>query len=1069
MPRHTICLAHLALMSSIRFNSLGLQIAARCHAICQRCWQRQQTRWLKPSVLAAMFLVWTTAAHAATVYHVVAGASGDCLSWAGACSLQDALSVAAPGDEIWIAAGIHTPAAPGGDRAATFQLPNGVALYGGFFGDENLLEERDPDANISVLDGDLDANDGPDFVGYGENSYHVVTADGVDESTLLDGLVITGGHADGEQAPATCFGGTNNGQTCIDDNECDGEPCVSSNSIGAGIFSFSASPTINDCVITANLAAFQGGGMLNKGNSNPIITDTLFSDNRALDNGGAMYNGVSSPVLTRCDFVNNSGGNYAGAICNRDFSNAVMTDCNFIGNTAAEVSLTGGGAILNASSSPSLTRCNFVDNEAFEGFGGAMYNKLGFEPGLGPSNPQLQDCDFTGNASRNGGAMYNIEGSSPTVNACDFTSNVATETILDPFFSSWGGAVYNDNSHPVFTDCTFTANEAFRLAGAISNVESDTTFVNCTFDSNMPGAFGIGGAIYNISGNMTATGCHFLGNSSGTGGALVNTGHTTITTTIFAGNSARTGGAVANASTATYTSCLFVGNTATDSDGGALHNQDDEDGMPVLTNCLFIGNHADGRGGAVYDTSSLDGVGVGPTLINCTLSGNTAGDFGGGIFLDRSGHADVVNSIVWNNSDSVGTGEESQINLNTGTSSPSLNIDNSCVQDWTGALGGSGNIGNDPLFVDADGPDDVLGTDDDILLLTAGSPCVDAGDNSALPADGDDLDGDGNTTEPTPLDFRGGPRIFNGTVEMGVFEFFEDCNENDVPDVEDVASGESTDCSGNGVPDECEVDCNENGIPDACDILSGASEDCDFDNVPDECDCDLNGNGTPDACECLPVGAPLSEGEVITKNRYLSFIPDTPGTGCTRTALRVTLVILPAPFDDAEGTVMWVGPPHPISEASGLSDPDATPPTFTGARLECTPHCMDWSDVGLVHAFASAVVPNARYVIQAIACACDMENEGSYSGALAVQTSGWGDMVGDFDGGDWTPPNGVVDFNDLSAVVGKFKNAPEATIKARADVAEDSPDTRVDFLDIARIVDAFRGVSYPFAGPTPCD
>ena len=36
-----------------------------------------------------------------------------------------------------------------------------------------------------------------------------------------------------------------------------------------------------------------------------------------------------------------------------------------------------------------------------------------------------------------------------------------------------------------------------------------------------------------------------------------------------------------------------------------------------------------------------------------------------------------------------------------------MNVQHSCVDGWTGALGGVGNHGNDPRFIDADGPDDI--------------------------------------------------------------------------------------------------------------------------------------------------------------------------------------------------------------------------------------------------------------------------------------------------------------------------------------------------------------------------
>jgi len=68
---------------------------------------------------------------------------------------------------------------------------------------------------------------------------------------------------------------------------------------------------------------------------------------------------------------------------------------------------------------------------------------------------------------------------------------------------------------------------------------------------------------------------------------------------------------------------------------------------------------------------------------------------------------------------------------------------------------GGGNIDSDPLFVDADGGDDIVGTGDDNVRLLPCSPCIDAGDNSVVTV-GIDLDGN--------------ERIVNGTVDMGAYE-----------------------------------------------------------------------------------------------------------------------------------------------------------------------------------------------------------------------------------------------------------------------------------------------------------
>jgi hypothetical protein len=84
---------------------------------------------------------------------------------------------------------------------------------------------------------------------------------------------------------------------------------------------------------------------------------------------------------------------------------------------------------------------------------------------------------------------------------------------------------------------------------------------------------------------------------------------------------------------------------------------------------------------------------------------------------------------------------------------------------------GNTNIDADPLFTDADGPDnDPLTIDDNDYRLLPGSPSIDTGDDTEVLDDVFDLDKDADTDEPTPLDLEGNPR-FVGTVDMGPYEY----------------------------------------------------------------------------------------------------------------------------------------------------------------------------------------------------------------------------------------------------------------------------------------------------------
>jgi hypothetical protein len=140
------------------------------------------------------------------------------------------------------------------------------------------------------------------------------------------------------------------------------------------------------------------------------------------------------------------------------------------------------------------------------------------------------------------------------------------------------------------------------------------------------------------------------------------------------------------------------------------------------------------------------------------------------------------------------------------------------------------------------------------------------------------------------------------------------------------------------------------------------------------------------------------------------------------------------------------------------------------ARLQDEPYHTDWGSLGTIHVYGNAIVPGGSYAVQAISQGCDTANEPSYSAPLPVLSSAqWGDLVGDCGTPPCTPPDGVVDFIDISSLVDKFRNLPNAPIKARADLAGDLPDLVIDFVDISYAVDAFRGEAYPFSGPGPCD
>jgi hypothetical protein len=288
-----------------------------------------------------------------------------------------------------------------------------------------------------------------------------------------------------------------------------------------------------------------------------------------------------------------------------------------------------------------------------------------------------------------------------------------------------GGGMYIDGGAPTLIDCTFAGNSA-EEGGGMYNDGGSPTLLTCVFSANTS-TFAAGG-MHNsgINANPSLIDCTFSENSTDHyGGAMRNDG-----------------------GAPTLRNCIFHGNTA-GSWGGAM---DAFSAAPTLVNCLFSRNSTEGAGGAMHN--DLSGV----TLTNCTLYGNVAGDTCGGVFNYVGVDLILTNSILWGNADSYGSGESSQV----GTNPSNMILANyNCIEGLTGGLGGIGNIGDDPMFVSTDGADHRpvhRARRQDDLRLRPRSPCIDAGDNTAVP----------------PLvttDLDGNPRIVNDTVDMGAYEF----------------------------------------------------------------------------------------------------------------------------------------------------------------------------------------------------------------------------------------------------------------------------------------------------------
>ncbi len=353
--------------------------------------------------------------------------AGDCGStWATACDLQYALSLSVPTDVLWVKEGTYMP---GTARTDSFVLKSGVFLYGGFGGYETVLETRDPKTHISILSGEIGG------AALTDNSYHVVSASGVDVGALLDGFTITGGNADGP---------------------------TSTDQSGGGLYLTAGNPTLRNLIFTGNRAYHFGGGLYAESASSPSLRNITFSANTALDTGGGMYMTAGDPSLTNVNFDHNVAVVNAGGLYLFD-SDAVLTQGTFDHNTAVK----GGGMQILGTSAPQLTDVTFSANSATDG--GGIYNAA-------TGVLSLSGATFNGNTAGHalvagsGGGLYN-DASSPTLANVTFQGNSAST------LGSGGGMMNHLGSNPTLKNATFSGNRAGVHGGAVSNDSINTLVI----------------------------------------------------------------------------------------------------------------------------------------------------------------------------------------------------------------------------------------------------------------------------------------------------------------------------------------------------------------------------------------------------------------------------------------------------------------------------------------------------------------------------------------------------------------------------------------------------------------
>jgi hypothetical protein len=247
-----------------------------------------------------------------------------------------------------------------------------------------------------------------------------------------------------------------------------------------------------------------------------------------------------------------------------------------------------------------------------------------------------------------------------------------------------GGGMFIQYGNPQIRNCKFVHNLTSTSGAGMYIMVSNCSISGCEFNSNFlaganvqPCGGGALGVMWSDDLAVTIKSCRFIQNKS-----------------------YEWGGAISNFwSNLEITDCVFSRNVTYDSndswssaEGGGIFSIG---GKLVLQNCLFSANAAIGESFFTTGGAMNFGYKCEPVLQNCIFVDNSASFTGGGIY----GYPDMntitlQNCIFWNNTDKDGAVESAQID-----ECNDIIIDYSCVQNWTGTLGGVGNIDADPCFV----------------------------------------------------------------------------------------------------------------------------------------------------------------------------------------------------------------------------------------------------------------------------------------------------------------------------------------------------------------------------------
>jgi len=279
----------------------------------------------------------------------------------------------------------------------------------------------------------------------------VLIGEVVDNQATIEGLTLTGGHAEGSHP----------------DHH------------GGGVFLQGSSPLIRNCVLTENRADWLGGGIVCYLSASPRVEACVFRSNRAYRGAGAgIYN--SSPQFVDCVFEENQADNWGGGALAGEDSFGSFRRCVFLNNSAQG----NGGGVRAFDNSTGFIECTFRGNSTQGQGGGILFLQCN-----GPRS-RLIDCIVTENrAAKSGGVR--VDRSTTLVQNCEISRNEAQQI--------GGGIHFYEDADTQMEGCLVFGNRAPVGGGVVAELISDPVIRNCTIYGNAGTVEG--GGLYSYRGS----------------------------------------------------------------------------------------------------------------------------------------------------------------------------------------------------------------------------------------------------------------------------------------------------------------------------------------------------------------------------------------------------------------------------------------------------------------------------------------------------------------------------------------------------------------------------------------